>query len=137
MTKEQKIQEAFGKSWSLLSHSMQQHILNVHHWVDRSLNRMAVSPLDLGFDEETECEIHHEFWRPKSLAGIENNNGWIKIETEDDLPDEGTLNHVFWNGKILLLEFLKDHSKQKAFKEWSEKGFTHYRPIHQPKHPVY
>ncbi|MHA7822490.1 hypothetical protein ACVVIH_06980 [Chryseobacterium arthrosphaerae] len=89
MTKEQKIQEAFGKSWSLLSPSMQQHILKVHHWVDRSRNRMNLSPKDLGFDEETECEIHCEFWRPKSLSGIENNNGWIKIESESDLPDEG------------------------------------------------
>jgi hypothetical protein len=28
-------------------------------------------------------------WRPKSLDGIENNNGWIKIESKDDLPKKG------------------------------------------------
>ena len=28
-------------------------------------------------------------FRPKSLQGIENNNGWIKIESEEDLPERG------------------------------------------------
>lgn len=107
MTKEEKIQDAFGKSWSLLSYSMQQHILKVHHWVDRSSNRMNKSPKDLGFDEETECEIHCEFWRPKSLSGIEDNNGW----TTDKKPEENEnvlifcdhmqpkVQHAFWDGK--------------------------------------
>lgn len=31
------------------------------------------------------------YWfRPLSLQGIENNNGWIKIESEDDLPKSVT-----------------------------------------------
>ena len=29
-----------------------------------------------------------DYMRPPQLEGIENNNGWIKIESEDDLPKE-------------------------------------------------
>lgn len=139
MTKEQKIQEAFGKSWSLLSHSIQQHILNVHHWVDRSLNRMAISPLDLGFDEATECEVNCEFWRPIQLKGIENNNGWIKIETEEDLPNKP--DELFEVGILDGIGCFHHERKRYAGKSikwmWNKDLITHYQPIEKPKPPIY
>lgn len=88
MSKKEKIKSAFGKSWDLLTYSMQEHILNVHHWVDRSQNRMNLSPKDLGFDEKTECEVHCEFWRPIQLKGLENNNGWNLMEDFDGEDEE-------------------------------------------------
>lgn len=33
-------------------------------------------------------------FRPKSLRGIQNNNGWIKIETEADLPIDRTQDYL-------------------------------------------
>ncbi|KFF24741.1 hypothetical protein [Chryseobacterium vrystaatense] len=128
MTKEQKIKEAFGESWNRLTISMQKHILEVHHWVDRSQNRMNLSPEDLGFNEKTECEVHCEFWRPIQLKGIENNNGWIKIEREDDFPDEDVLVCNINGNKITFF-----HDALKPF----GKKYTHYQPIEKPKPPIY
>lgn len=36
--------------------------------------------------------------RPKSLSGIEDNNGWISIESEEDLPKEKISYEVWRNG---------------------------------------
>lgn len=142
MTKGQKIKESFGESWNLLTYSMQHHILTTHHWVDRSQNRMNLSPKDLGFDEETECEVHCEFWRPIQLKGIENNNGWIKIENKTDLPKEDN-SDGFWvisedHSFILncyfdayLNNFIIIHQKEPI------KKVTHYQKIMKPKPPIY
>ncbi|SHF17441.1 hypothetical protein [Chryseobacterium vrystaatense] len=131
--KEQKIKEAFGESWKLLSHSMQQHILTVHHWVDRSRNRMNLSPEDLGFDEVTECEVHCEFWRPIQLKGIENNNGWIKIESEEDMPKSA--------GRYYVKDMFRDDPCISVFEEALRERWldiiTHYQPIEKPKPPIY
>lgn len=135
MTKEQKIQEAFGESWNLLSHSMQQHILNVHHWVDRSRNRMNLSPKDLNFDESTECEVHCEFWRPIQLKGIENNNGWIKIENEKDFPTKDDSDYwIIKNGKVQMFHWAKGETLNSVV--WLS-IISHYQPIDQPKPPIY
>jgi len=75
-------------------------------------------------------------YRPISLQGIENNNGWISVLSENDLPSEMKAVFVYWNNEILLIEILELPSK-KMFKEWSEKGFTHYQPIKKPYLPIY
>lgn len=132
MSKEEKIKQAFGKSWNKLTDSMQEHILKVHHWVDRSQNRMNLSPEDLGFNEQTECEVHCEFWRPIQLKGIETNEGWIKIESEEELPKES------WNYWIMQsdnrVQTMKEYDDNKKYYNIIA---THYQPIVKPKPPIY
>lgn len=72
-------------------------------------------------------------YRPKSLQGIETNNGWIKIESESDLPKEFT---KYWiidksDGRMYQREF--DKSTKEFFLEYS----THYQPIVKPLLPIY
>lgn len=131
MNKQEVIKQAFGKSWNKLSFSMQDHILNRHHWVDRSSNRMNLSPSDLGFKNE-DCEIRHEFWRPISLKGIETNNGWIKIESSGDLPKEGEF-RVWPFGRIENNIF-----SARGVKMCYEAGrISHYQPVKEILHPIY
>jgi hypothetical protein len=76
-------------------------------------------------------------WRPKSLQGIEDNNGWIKIESKEDLPKEiEGYWYVVLKGKVNIIELLKD-DKSKLFQSFKKDGITHYKPIEQPKPPIY
>jgi hypothetical protein len=77
--------------------------------------------------------------RPKSLAGIEHNNGWIKIESEEDLPKLTIKYHVVMNGKLSKALY---SGKNRWFVNGNDfpktteiHGITHYQPIIEPKHP--
>lgn len=131
MTKEQKIKESFGESWNLLTYSMQQHILTVHHWVDRSRNRMDLSPKDLGFDEDTECEVHCEFWRPIQLKGIEDNNGWTKIESMDSFPQEiiFCITCIYLDGTAYQVGTSRNRTPDDLLRMWQAAELTHFKQI--------
>jgi len=87
---------------------------------------------------EKRNEVDGSFeWRPISLQGIETNNGWIKIESENDLPSENTdcwfmVNNLSWLGY---------YSKRGFFCNGGEdielKFVTHYQPIIKPNNPIY
>lgn len=81
-------------------------------------------------DTDTKIIDGLPFYRPKSLSGIETNNGWIRIESEADLPyftvwlSDGK---DIWQGNL-----------------WTVNGAhrmnlmaTHYQPIIKPLPPIY
>ena len=45
-------------------------------------------------------------FRPKSLHGVENNNDWVKIESEEDLPKEKGLKCLFYASTETQLIYL-------------------------------
>lgn len=63
----------------------------------------------------------------------EENNGWIKIESENDLPKDGK---VFWVMKkeydYPIIERLYNNDSN----YWMD-IFTHYKPIKIPQPPIY
>lgn len=67
--------------------------------------------------------------RPKSLSGIENNQGWIKLEGKpNEIEYDGDVWIINKNGGI---EINLNH-------EYLELGYaTHYQPIIKPKPPIY
>lgn len=73
------------------------------------------------------------FW-PKVLDGIENNNGWTRIESEEDLPKESG---KYW----VIYKDCKYKESQAIFSKG--KGWdcflkvTHYQPIIKPEAPIY
>jgi len=75
------------------------------------------------------------YWRPTELRGIENNNGWIKIEIESDLPET--------NSKIHLRDERGSISKDHDFivgaynPEQYIKNYTHWRPSENLPQPLY
>jgi len=75
------------------------------------------------------------FYRPKSLSGIENNNGWIRVESEEDLKLERGYYWFKWNsvtGEENIQISLVDNRGINLYQEP-----THYRPIVKPKPPLY
>lgn len=71
--------------------------------------------------------------RPKYLKGIEDNNGWISIKSEGDLPKTEMQDCYIMdkNSGIIVGKFVSD---EKSI--WLENA-THYQPIEKPKPPIY
>lgn len=134
MTKEEKIKEAYGEFWYRLSELQKNYALEFNGYVcigysdeqKRLFIDIVKSKL---FDQEPT--------RPKSLRGIETNNGWIKIESEDDLPDEICgLWEVVINGEQKFIELLKDN-KSRLYKDFVRDGITHYKIKEKSTPPIY
>lgn len=73
-TKEQVIQEAYGVDWDKLSDETKESVINQNgnifdHLVKRTKESPYYEMVDNGFA------------RPISLRGIDDNNGWVKLES--------------------------------------------------------
>ena len=85
-----------------------------------------------------EVDSYNGKFRPKSLQGIENNNGWIKIESEADLPKEGIHHSILLDSDCIngyrnydVIVFYEVNSR------YRKKEISHYQPIEKPKPPIY
>lgn len=126
MTKEEKIKEAYASKYHLVKAS-----LDENGWMPYNILTNAV------FDS-LEFNFSHDKKRPYCLKGIENNRGWIKIESEEDLPKEDIEcwikekgNEIIFNGRyISLLNYF-------AYTAFQIDNVTHYQPITKPEPPLY
>lgn len=100
-----------------------------------------------------QSEDHEEYnshFRPKDLtkliADVKQNNGWIRIDSEDDLP-KGSLDCMmivsgFDDIKIGWFDtFLSKEKPSFLYKEnkqiWEYKNVTHYKPITPELKPIW
>ena len=74
-------------------------------------------------------------FRPKSLQGIENNNGWIKIESEKDLPKEKGLKCLFLNKNNMHTTYISDDVLYDS--DWFFRRYTHWKIKNEFKYPLY
>jgi len=122
MTKQEKIQEAYvdywndkidQDGWCRLSISTEKKLVN--HMVnnqDLFESRVITNP---------DCFM--TYFRPLSLQGIENNNGWIKIESDDDLPkNSGDFWIINAYGSLIEASFLVN---RKVFFKFGDIKATH------------
>lgn len=133
-TKEEVIKEAWGELMPVYT-----YINLTDGWGKSFFNHKEVD-YNL-FDFIT--TIKGSFIRPKLLQGIEHNNGWIKIESEKDLP-KGDYGQCFLlhNGSIIYGGFRRYTEETFYFFNASGEGLlensvTHYQPIVKPKPPIY
>lgn len=124
MTKEEKIKEAYCEHWEDLHPQAKKSALENNGWI-ASIIEHAPKKIDLEFNKMT--------FRPKSLQRIENNNGWIKIEREEDFPKESDDYHICIENKDLSIAYFDKHDGW--FIACPE--ITHYQPITKPKPPIY
>jgi hypothetical protein len=137
--------ETIAKHWQELVGTAPEGVCYATGWVHRYFPN-GVDYITDYYGKEIIEKIDYEFdlgglgrFRPKSLRGIEDNNGWIKIETIEDLPingsylvvhrDSGTIEK--WDfGLINLLDYLEDlvYIVEKC---------SHYKPIPDPLKPLY
>lgn len=130
MTKEEKIKEAWGEHYALVKNKLSPN---------GSLEYSECWELfgEMEFYENKKYKfLTNDFegnYQPKSLEGIENNNGWTKIESETDNPKENGMYHVYYSDGTISSRFY--HNKHN---DWSnEPKATHYKPIEKPKPPIY
>lgn len=116
------IQEAYGEYYI---HS------DINGWIRFGM----YCPTDLGVEEYEEIE-ELGVWRPKSLSGIENNLGWIRIEEDGSNLPNGNDADDFWicneNG---LFDFFS--YPEQIVRKFKNGTVTHYQPVIKPKPPIY
>lgn len=132
-TKEQLIKEAYGEYFDKIKDYVDENGL-----LDKQVfsNHKGISYEDIS---NKIYFIHYgNFCRPKSLQGIEDNNGWIRIFSKCDLPatnkksiNENNHYHVIMKkDNSLFNESLKLNELHSFYdKNW----ITHYRLIEKPK----
>lgn len=137
MTREEKIKEAYGDYWFPDN-------IDEDGWTD-SISQGFLNSIPCDHKEMHIVFGHQETWyRPISIRDIDNNNGWIKIESESDLPKitMGNKDYKYWifhsDGLISDLPL----SWIFTFKQMEKQGktnntITHYQPIQKPKPPIY
>ncbi len=75
------------------------------------------------------------YWRPKVLAGIENNNGWIRVE--DALPDDDKFCKVCVHGIPNIVVALLGSSVKKSLLHDFNLPVSHWKYAKEEKPPVY
>lgn len=133
VAKQEAIRKAYGELYEVMkeniNHTTGSYLIESTHFYDKD-NFYKRELFDVREYSESLLVI-----TPKSLQGIENNNGWIRIESEEDLPlleDESE----FWisnnNG---IFDFIA--SSLQVQRKWENKTLTHYQPIVKPEKPIY
>jgi hypothetical protein len=136
MTKQEKIKEAYGEYWEEI-----RSFVNDEGYFDNirfsELKNYRVKLDYCDFDMNNN-DFYVPMWRPKSLQGIENNNGWIKIESEADFPKEtrNTQYHVF-KFSNQYKHIINNFSESEVKYLWEQEEITHYQPITKPQPPIY
>jgi hypothetical protein len=129
MTKEEKIIEAYGEYYEKMK-----PWISEEGWFNK--NAFYQEEFKLKY-QELDMFFSHlgDFMIPQSIVGITNNNRWIKIESENDLPKERGSFWTFIEGKEVVIntfntfddmEFTFDNGK-----------VTHYQSLIKPNEPLY
>lgn len=143
MTKEEKIKQTYleligQEKYNFIKGQINEmgvcQIMDKYH----SLITPNTALMDLGFKIDDEritswLDSAGGYFIPISLKGLEDNNGWIKIESEEDLPEFGYYEVVERNSGI--------HSRATLDKDFGAKisfqHFSHYQEIKQIPPPLY
>lgn len=136
MTKEEKIKEAWGIHFDKMEKRGKEQALEDNGYCHKNYVNSEIY-----FEIESLPYPDNEFIRPKSLNGIENNNGWIKIESESDLPKLTIEYYVLKNGSLTTAYYRGNNRwiiPENDFPKTTEiHKITHYQPIEKPKPPIY
>lgn len=127
MTKQEKIQESYGEYWQTVKDHIDENGWDIR--LKYSVNYKTQDYIVKG----------HGVYitRPISLFGIEHNNGWIKIESEDDLPKEsGWYDFQVYPQRAYKPNYTYWHKGATKI-GWFVETYTHYQPIIKRQAPIY
>jgi hypothetical protein len=134
--KEQAIKNAYGDNiWEKIKLFVDKD--GWYKWTKKSNVNLVISP---GFDYNKISDSY----RPESLRGIENNNGWIRISAQADLPaikiPGNQINYKFYEACYFDEEkFVMASLTLTAFqlrRGYLKNCWTHFREF-SPKPPIY
>jgi len=135
MTKQEKIQESYGEYWEAVKDYVDENgfiimAISITRKVHLVFERKVM------YNSKSTSGIMEMCVRPICLENIENNNGWINIESEDDLPKEGGQYLTYRENKIIINEWFYDNDL--SWYLWKDCYLiTHYQPIVKPQPPIY
>lgn len=123
MNKEEIIAKAYGEYWGTVKDYVDDNGLLPYDSKHETFDIVCKYAND-------EIERKQSMWRPISLQGIETNNGWVKIESEEQYE-------TLENGEYEWYNIHND--KYDKGDLWDYGVFTHYKivPIVKPKPPLY
>lgn len=123
-SKQECIAKAYGEYWESVK-----NFIDRDGWTQKK--SLLLNFTHVLYDSKSVQTFNNSYkYRPKSLQGIEDNNGWIKIESEADLPKDNSINY-----HALNIEFPDDI--EVCLRVEVDKRFTHYQPIEKPKPPLH
>ena len=130
--KQQAIELAYGEYWEQVK-----DFVDENGWCDYDYwFKFIGHKIDYDYKELNSLKM-----RPKSLAGIETNNEWIRIDSEKDLPEQGGEYHVVIKGKLDKAVYVKSNrwlvNGNDYPKTTQTHGISHYQPIIKPKPPIF
>ena len=126
MTREEKIKEAYSK----LPKKYDDLNPELNGWSNQGV---LYNDIDFNLLDTKKMFDSVYYVRPKSLHGIENNNGWIKIESEEDVPEWGYYEVIERkNGNLSRATLDRDFGKKRSFLNYS-----HYQKIIEIPLPIY
>jgi len=125
MKKQEKIKEAYGEYKGRIDDNGWTNFMAIEYFGSNNLD----------------SKIHKGevlIYRPKSLKGIENNNGWIRIESEKDFPKDDCICYfVLKSNKAMLTGYFRNGCFDYSLRYYDENEVTHYQPIQKPEPPIY
>lgn len=124
-TKLEAIKKAYGKHWENLK-----ECIDENGWL---LYRKSRPITLVSYFDVNDIEFDGFCSRPKSLNGIEKNNGWIKIEDKDNVTGINSIDIVYTDkGNIYsyatFCNFSSIHDLEKI---------THFQQLPKPNPPIY
>lgn len=135
MTKQQFIQQEYKEYWEVVKYYITINgWVNTKKWLGDGGNTEVYKKL-IGLS--LECMDNYSpfycYWfRPNSLIGIETNNGWIKVESETDLPVDASVTYdVYTTGNLQSEDITLNYVKQLFHQH---KILTHYT-VHIKRNP--
>lgn len=125
--KQEAIRLAYGNHWEKLK----KYVDN-----DGLLSKMVFSKTGVSYEEVSDIDfIHYGITTaiPKSLQNIETNNGWISIESEEDLPKGIGMHEYVVDGKV------SDHLMNSAQIKicWQDGIVSHYKTVQKSQPPIF
>lgn len=127
----QAIKNAYGENWDKVKKYVTKEGWIANKYLGSS-DFVLYEPFHKeGYWDEDLKKVEAQF-RPAPLSGIDNNNGWIRINSVDDLPKENAIFWVIQNNEIVDME-----NWEIALSYHNRKDITHYQPITKPKPPIY
>ncbi len=133
MTKQQAIKAAYGEYWAGLSNEQQKYALENNGWID-------VKPSQYQMDMFTRIKFNrnkHSI-RPSALNGIESNNSWTRIESEEDLPKPKGVEDVLViieTGEITVENSMSLNDIE--VRRYWLRTISHWQPFIKPNLPLY
>lgn len=136
-TKQQAIQEAYINLLGEKMYNENKSVINFNDGTIKFKVGLKLPNNGVGFHFIATFS-DHSIVIANDLIGIENNNGWIKIESEEDLPKEnGTYFTKTRHDDRIRIEIIACENLDKSDLEWYKNHYTHYQPIEKPKLPIY